>query len=238
MPSHLHRGLQPAIWAPLSFLVALGRLLLLNMSMDYAWRQHTGGELQTNAYAVQGPDGLILFDAPDGTTGWLHSQNLRPSVLLLTHGHFDHIGEAALVARTFGCQIGCHAEDRTMLEDPKIFRRWGFSYEGEAAQVDFGLNEGVDQTWAGVPWKLLHVPGHSPGSVCFYCEDKGLLVGGDVVFRGGVGRWDLPGGDGELLIRGIHEKILPLPDATKILPGHGPTTELGYEKRTNPFLQG
>jgi glyoxylase-like metal-dependent hydrolase (beta-lactamase superfamily II) len=90
---------------------------------------------------------------------------------------------------------------------------------------------------AGLHFTVFEVPGHCPGSLCFYFEEEGALFGGDVLFRGGIGRWDLPGGDHELLITGIVRKILPLPDATKVYPGHGPATTVGRERATNPFLR-
>ena len=81
------------------------------------------------------------------------------------------------------------------------------------------------------------MPGHSPGSLCFLARNEELLIGGDVLFAGGVGRWDLPGGDGELLFRGIRTKLYPLGDNVTVLPGHGPETTIGVEKRTNPFVR-
>jgi glyoxylase-like metal-dependent hydrolase (beta-lactamase superfamily II) len=83
---------------------------------------------------------------------------------------------------------------------------------------------------------VLEVPGHCPGSLCFFALDERVLFGGDVLFAGGVGRWDLPGGDGELLFAGIREKVLPLGDDVRVLPGHGPATTIGVERRTNPYL--
>ena len=88
----------------------------------------------------------------------------------------------------------------------------------------------------GIDFQVLLVPGHCPGSLCFLEKEAGVLFGGDVLFAGGVGRWDLPGGDGELLFRGIREKVLPLGDDITVLPGHGPATKIGIERRTNPYV--
>ncbi|MFQ3577978.1 MAG: MBL fold metallo-hydrolase [Verrucomicrobiia bacterium] len=90
--------------------------------------------------------------------------------------------------------------------------------------------------FTGATFALFHIPGHSPGSVAFYLPAHGLLVGGDVLFAGGIGRWDLPGGNGALLVQGIKQKLFPLPEDTLLLPGHGPTTTIGRERATNPFL--
>ena len=90
---------------------------------------------------------------------------------------------------------------------------------------------------AGVTWRLYHVPGHSPDSVCFHCEEQQVLFGGDVLSQSGVGRTDFPGGSGRLLIQGIVEKLLPLPDSTAVYPGHGAPTTIGIEGLRNPYLQ-
>jgi glyoxylase-like metal-dependent hydrolase (beta-lactamase superfamily II) len=99
------------------------------------------------------------------------------------------------------------------------------------------LHEGMGQNLLGLGVDVLDVPGHCPGSLCFHLPEEGLLIGGDVLFRGGIGRWDLPGGNGELLLQGIRSKVMPLPDQTVVLPGHGPSTTIGVEKATNPFLR-
>jgi glyoxylase-like metal-dependent hydrolase (beta-lactamase superfamily II) len=99
------------------------------------------------------------------------------------------------------------------------------------------LKEGAGQNLGGQIFDVLHVPGHCPGSLCFWHRESGHLFGGDVLFAGGVGRWDLPGGDRELLFRGIREKLYPLPEATEVHPGHGPSTTIGREKVGNPFVR-
>lgn len=194
----------------------------------------TGGALQTNAWLIHAAEGPVLFDAPGGVCNWLASQGIRPVFLALTHGHFDHIEEAALVTRTFGCPAGIHPLDRPMVETPGYFRSWGV--ETEPLSPEFSLNEG-DTSIGGASARLFHVPGHSPGSLCFYFPEIGALVGGDVLFAGGIGRWDLPGGDGPGLQRGINTKLMPLPDETRVLPGHGPATTIGAERLSNPFLR-
>ncbi|MBA2432757.1 MAG: MBL fold metallo-hydrolase [Chthoniobacterales bacterium] len=197
-----------------------------------------GGIFETNCYLAHAPGGAILFDAPDGTCDWLESRNLHPKLLLLTHGHFDHVPDLAKIKRRFGCEIGCHADTVPMISDPDFFRSYGFALEIEPVQPDFLIEETPSRTFAGVEFQVLDVPGHSPGSLCFYSRESQFLVGGDVLFAGGVGRWDLPGGDAELLFRGIKEKLFPLPDEVTVLPGHGPATTIGQERRTNPFVGG
>ncbi|MDQ3313854.1 MAG: MBL fold metallo-hydrolase [Verrucomicrobiota bacterium] len=195
-----------------------------------------GGIFETNCYLLAAPGGHILFDAPDGACEWLESHGLSPDLLLLTHGHFDHIPDVAKIKRRFGCAIGCHAETVPMISDPDFFRGFGFELEVEAAQPDFLIEAAKEREFLGAGFEVLEVPGHSPGSLCFLSRESDLLIGGDVLFAGGVGRWDLPGGDGELLFRGIKTKLFPLGDNITVLPGHGPSTTIGQERRTNPFV--
>ncbi len=196
-----------------------------------------GGIFETNCYLLHAPGGAILFDAPDGACAWLDSRGIEPKLLLLTHGHFDHVPDVAKIKRRFGCQVGCHAETVPMISDPEFFRRFGFQLEIEPAEADFLVSAAPACNFAGAEFDVLEVPGHSPGSLCFHSRTDQLIVGGDVLFAGGVGRWDLPGGDGELLFRGIKTKLYPLGDNITVLPGHGPPTTIGEERRTNPFVQ-
>ena len=196
-----------------------------------------GGIFETNCYLVDAPGGLILFDAPDGACEWLEARGASPQLLLLTHGHFDHVPDVAKIKSRFGCQIGCHADTVPMISDPEFFRSFGFELEIEPAEPDFLVAATPSCRLAGAEFEVLDVPGHSPGSLCFHWRDRELLIGGDVLFAGGVGRWDLPGGNGELLFHGIKTKLFPLGDNVTVLPGHGPPTTIGAERRTNPFLR-
>ena len=195
-----------------------------------------GGIFETNCYLFHAPEGAILFDAPDGSCEWLVSRGIDLKLLLLTHGHFDHVPDVAKLKRKFGCQVGCHPDTAPMISDPNFFRSFGFALEIEPVQPDFFITETPEREFLGGKWEVLEVPGHSPGSLCFLSRPDGVLVGGDVLFAGGVGRWDLPGGDGELLFRGIREKLFPLGDEITVLPGHGPPTKIGEERATNPFV--
>jgi hydroxyacylglutathione hydrolase len=105
-----------------------------------------------------------------------------------------------------------------------------------ASNANFLIAETDHTDLGGVSLRVLEVPRHCPGSLCFFAPDDRVLFGGDVLFAGGVGRWDLPGGDGELLFSGIREKVLPLGDDVQVLSGHGPATTIGVERRTNPYL--
>lgn len=195
-----------------------------------------GGIFETNCYLLQAPQGALLFDAPEGAADWVASQNVDLKLLLLTHGHIDHIGDVAKIKRRFQCQVGCHLDTVPMISDPSFFRNFGFALEVEAAEPDFTIEETPSRDFLGLNFEIFDVPGHSPGSLCFFLRTEKLLIGGDVLFAGGVGRWDLPGGDSDLLFSGIKTKLFPLGDTVTVLPGHGPPTTIGEERQSNPFL--
>ena len=195
-----------------------------------------GGLFETNCYLVPAPEGAILFDAPDGACRWLEDNKIDLKLLLLTHGHIDHIQDVAKIKRRFNCPIGCHPDSAPMISDPGFFRNFGFGFEIDPVKPDFLIEETPSRTFLGAEFQVLEVPGHCPGSLCFYSRKDELLIGGDVLFAGGVGRWDLPGGDAEVLFSGIRNKIFALADNVTVLPGHGPPTKVGTERLTNPFV--
>jgi glyoxylase-like metal-dependent hydrolase (beta-lactamase superfamily II) len=197
----------------------------------------TGGVFETNCYLFEAPGGALLFDAPEGACQWLKSRGTDLKLLILTHGHIDHIQDVARLKEAFGCPIGCHPDTAPMISDPDFFRRAGFGFEIEPATPDFLIEEANERDFLGLNLQVLEVPGHCPGSLCFFHRADELLIGGDVLFAGGVGRWDLPGGDADVLFQGIKGKLFPLGDNVTVLPGHGPPTQIGTERRTNPFLQ-
>src|SRR5690242_16190969 len=196
-----------------------------------------GGIFETNCYLLEAPQGSILFDAPQGTCEWLRSLDLQPKLLLLTHGHVDHVQDLALIKREFGCQIGCHPLTAPMISDREFFRSFGFQLEIEPAKPDFFIEATPSRDFLGANFEVFEVPGHCPGSLCFFSRTDKLLIGGDVLFAGSIGRGDLPGGDIDLLIEGISQKLFPLGDDVTVLSGHGPPTTIGRERLTNPFLR-
>lgn len=198
------------------------------------FKTFTGGPLDTNAFFLQTPGANILFDAPQGADARFAGEKV--DWLLLTHGHFDHTADAAKIQRRHGCKIAYHPDTAPMATDAGFFRRMGFELEIEPFAADLLLNEAPECEVAGMKMKVLHVPGHCPGSLCFLLPSLKTLVGGDVLFRGGVGRWDLPGGDGPLLFEGIRTKLFTLEPDTVVLPGHGPSTTIGFERAHNPYV--
>jgi glyoxylase-like metal-dependent hydrolase (beta-lactamase superfamily II) len=195
----------------------------------------TGGNLETNSYLINAPRGAILIDAPEGSANAFRDQTI--SLLVLTHGHFDHVWDAAEIARIHGCPVAMHPITEKMLADRGLLRRLGIDLEVEPVKADRMLHEEKGVTLLGRNFDLYEVPGHCPGSLCLHDPSSGMLYGGDVLFAGGVGRWDLPGGDRDLLLSGIREKLLRLPPETMVLPGHGLSTTIGKESVENPYLQ-
>jgi hydroxyacylglutathione hydrolase len=195
-----------------------------------------GGIFETNGYLLAAPNGLILFDAPAGICEWLEKIGRQPDLLLITHGHLDHIEDAHAVKERFGCRVGFHADSQPLISEPGFLRQFGL--EVAPTQADFLIDETDSREFLGLRFQIFLVPGHCPGSLCFYLIDEKVLFGGDVLFAGSIGRTDLPGCDHEALISNIQRKLYLLPEETQVLPGHGPPTTIGYEKRYNPFVRG
>ena len=198
------------------------------------FKSFTGGVFDTNCFYYHAPQGGILFDAPQGADSAFAREQV--DLFLLTHGHFDHVVDGAAIIKRHGCKTAFHPDTAPMVGDPDFLRNLGFELEIDPFKADFFLDENGQRELLGAPLRIYHVPGHCPGSLCFHFIDEQVIVGGDVLFRGGVGRWDLPGGDKDLLLDGIRQKLLPLEDAVTVLPGHGPPTTIGWERRNNPFL--
>jgi hydroxyacylglutathione hydrolase len=199
------------------------------------YKKFCGGIFETNCYLLEARQGWILFDAPQGACEWVESLGIDPKLLLLTHGHIDHVQDVARIKRQFGCPIGCHPLTAPMISDREFFRSFGFELEIEPAKPDFLIEETPSRHFLGAQFQVLEVPGHCPGSLCFFLRNDRLLIGGDVLFAGSIGRGDLPGGDIDLLVQEIRKKLFPLGDEVTVLPGHGPATLIGTERRTNPF---
>ena len=156
----------------------------------------------------------------------------------LTHGHLDHVGGVVELRGQTGVPVlGPHSEDLFLLEQlPKTTAEYGFPVSPAFVPTRW-LNEGDVLKVGRYAFDVLHVPGHTPGHVVFYCKDAELLIAGDVLFYESVGRTDFPRGNHADLIRHIRSKLLVLPETTQVVSGHGRTTTIGHEKRHNPFLQ-
>lgn len=164
-------------------------------------------------------------------------KQLRPEKILITHAHLDHVGAAKQLSEEWGIPIiGPHKEDRLLLEAlPIQSERFGLDYCASFLP-DQWLEEGQQVVLGDIVLEVLHCPGHAPGHVVFYIPQEKLLICGDVLFKGSVGRTDLPGGDAQQLLTSIKQKILPLGDDITFIPGHGPCSTIGDERLYNPFL--
>lgn len=205
--------------------------------MEMKMEVFTGGLAQTNAFLFSTTEGHWLVDAPEGAAEFLQEENIELKGLLLTHGHWDHIWDAARILEEHGCPCLAHRDDEKLFEDPNIMAQFGLPVTLDPVHVTRYVNEGETLETGEYQFQIFHVPGHCPGSIAFYESEAGVLFGGDVLFAGGVGRWDLPGGDFDILMKSIREKVLPLPGETAVYPGHGPATTIDREKKSNPFLK-
>lgn len=186
----------------------------------------------TNEAVVTDPGGDIeLIEAA------LAQQGLTLKAIWLTHGHIDHVGGVTrLVAQQPVPIIGPEPEDDFWIAQlPMQSQRFGFA-PSDTFTPDQWLHEGDEVSVGEEAFKVFHIPGHTPGHVVFYHAAQGLLIAGDVLFRESIGRTDFPRGDHAALLHNIRAKLWPLPDETEVIPGHGPMTTIGHEKRYNPFL--
>jgi glyoxylase-like metal-dependent hydrolase (beta-lactamase superfamily II) len=169
--------------------------------------------------------------------GAIEETGVTVEKIVLTHGHVDHAGGATELKERLGVPIeGPHAADKFMLDRLADTAR-AFEMEARPVAPDRWLEEGDELAVGGLVFDVLHCPGHSPGSVAFISREQPFAIVGDVLFRGSVGRTDLPRGDHAALIRSIKEKLLPLGDDIAFLCGHGPMSTFGEERETNPFLR-
>ncbi len=196
-----------------------------------------------NTYVVwrDGRGDALVIDPglePDLVLDFLHERGLRPAAILNTHGHADHIGgNEALKATYPNALLLIGANEAQMLTDAEANLSAPFGMAIVSPPADRLVREGEVLDLAGIPLEVLDIPGHSPGHVVFVHRAAPVIVfGGDVLFRGSVGRTDFPGGSAEQLFEGIRGKLFALPDDTVVYPGHGPVTTTGVEKRTNPFV--
>ncbi len=203
------------------------------------------GPLQCNCQLVACPrtkEAVLVDpgDEPEKILAMLEKEGVTVKYLLHTHAHFDHCGATGAVKTATGALTCLHDADRMLYENlPTQGRMFGMTFEPTPA-LDKTLADGEPVTFGDCKLEVLHTPGHSPGSVCFRFSGPGSdaewLASGDTLFQGSIGRADLWGGNGQLLLKSIRDRLFVLDDDLPVFPGHGAETRIGVEKRTNPFL--
>lgn len=169
---------------------------------------------------------------------FVSESKLQPVMLLNTHCHLDHVFGNKFIADTYGLSLHLHEKEKILLEHaPASGLMYNMPFDNYQGPLIF-LKEKDKLTIGEDELEIIEAPGHSPGSICFYCRKQNFIIGGDVLFHRSIGRTDLPGGDYETLISGIRQKLWVLPDETVVYSGHGDTTTIGEEKKWNPFLNG
>ena len=198
------------------------------------------GMCQTNCYFLYQEDtkACIVIDPADQghqIYNALTNHGFDIQAILLTHGHFDHIWGAAALKELANVKIYAYAEEKELLNSEKlnVSKGAGRPYTIDA---DVYLADGEEVDVAGMKCKCIASPGHTAGSCCFYFEEAGFLVSGDTLFQQSVGRTDLPTGNMRTLVNSVKTKLFVLPEETKVYPGHGDSTTIGYEKKYNPFI--
>lgn len=200
------------------------------------------GPLQANCILLgdEKAGEAIVIDPGDEAErihGRLTILGLKLKQILLTHAHIDHVGGAFKLKQLTGAPIFLNEDDRSLLKTIKMQASWIGIPTPETAPPDEGLADGQIVGLECYPAQVIHTPGHTQGSVCLHFAPLNLLVAGDTLFEDSIGRTDLPGGNFDQIIDSIHNRLLALPDETRVLTGHGPETTIGAERRSNPFLR-
>jgi hydroxyacylglutathione hydrolase len=203
----------------------------------------TQGPAQTNAYLLGEDSGsaVVVDPAWDGEeiVAAAEARGWRITNIWLTHAHFDHFGGAAGVdaANATRVPVALHPDDQPLWRMNGGAGLFGVSQFDPGPEPEIPLTHGMMLHLGGHEFEVRHTPGHTPGHVILVNRKDAVVLCGDLIFQGSIGRFDLPGGDGEVLLSSIESEVLSLPDDVRLLPGHGPETTVGRERRSNPFLQ-
>jgi len=199
----------------------------------------TVGPLMTNCYLVtcEKTNESVLVDPGDISNELMEKiKNCSLKAILLTHGHFDHIGGVNTIINETGVPLLIHSIDAPMLTDPILNGSYMVGAEISTSKPSGYLSGGEDVVFGESRLSVIHTPGHTEGGVSFVSDGE-FVIAGDTLFNLSVGRWDLPGGDYKTLMKTLNEIFAIMPDSIDVLPGHGNTTNIGFEKKHNPFLQ-
>jgi len=207
-------------------------------------RSFTNNPYQENTYVLYDETGECAIIDPgmetaaeqNAVVNFIRANNLKPTLLLNTHCHIDHVLGNKFIFDQYGLKPKFHEGELPLLEAVVSYApSMGFRYEVSPLPDEY-LPETGSVRFGNTDLTLIFAPGHSPAHLCFYDESSNILIGGDVLFRNSIGRTDLPGGNHTQLINNIKQKLFPLPDGCIVYPGHGPETTIGFEKQTNPFF--
>ncbi len=203
----------------------------------------TVGPFQENCYIIGDEntgEGALIDPGDEATRIALAVEQTRLDIgrIIITHAHIDHVGAVATLVDEYACPVLLHPEAEPMLQQmPTQAMMMGVRF-GKVPKVDGYIQDEEVLEVGSLRLRALYTPGHAPGHLSFYENNEELVLSGDALFAGSVGRVDLPGGSMEVLLRSIEERLLPLPDETRVYSGHGPATTIGDERATNPFLGG
>lgn len=198
------------------------------------------GIISTNCYLAINEETkqTVVIDpaaSPSSLMGHLKAEGLKVEAILLTHGHFDHIMGIDGFLKEYDVPVYVHEDDKELMVDPKLNQSSTYTKGYTFADAGF-IRDGQVLTYAGYDFEVFHTPGHTPGGCCYYVRSEGVLFSGDTLFANSVGRTDFPGSSTSALIRSIQEKLMSLPDETRVYPGHMGETAIGHERVNNPFL--
>jgi hydroxyacylglutathione hydrolase len=195
------------------------------------------GDPDTGEAIVIDP-GLAEGGCPAHLLKRMQGLGLKLRQILITHAHIDHVGGALILKQATGAPILMHGDDLPLLKMMDMQAGWLRIAPPPVAPPDASAEDGMRVGLRTLPGEVLHTPGHTEGSICIHFAQAGLLFAGDTLFAGSIGRTDLPGGDGHKILRSIESRLLPLPESTIVVPGHGEETTIGAERGSNPFLRG
>ena len=187
----------------------------------------------------QSREGLVVDpgDDTDEILAILRRHQLQLKAIVITHAHIDHIGGAQKLKQATGAPVYMNRNDEELQRMLDIQAAWLGMPEPERVEIDSPAKEGDRLVMGATEFHVIETPGHTQGSISLWLPSENKVVAGDTLFRDSIGRTDLPGGDGQQILRSIHGKLLVLPVETVVIPGHGPSTSIGREKEFNPFLQ-
>ncbi len=199
------------------------------------------GPLEVNCSIVADPEtgeAIIVDPGADGDRIIEAAKEFKVKAVVNTHGHIDHVGQVRRVKEFFGVPFYLHPEDVFLIRD-EIWPGFATYIKAEPCpEPDVPLEDGMEIKVGSLTLRVLHTPGHTPGLCCLYLEEERVLIAGDLLFKGSVGRWDLPGGDVEKLKASLSRVFTELPDDTLVVCGHYEETTIGHERKFNPYLHG